>query len=278
MKMSKRFVLGDVHGNFKGLKQVLERSNFDYDNDTLISLGDICDGYSQVYECVEELINIKELVVCKGNHCDWFLQWLESGIHPVKWSQGGYGTATSYLRQIDKEGELHYIDSRYISGGKIQPTSNGYITSLNPDDVPPLHQQFFRAMHNYYKDDDNNIFVHGGFNRHLLLREQMPYVFYWDRDLFLSALSFKAMDRGELMKGVKEAEFKIKEPCKEVFIGHTATINWKTDKPLHAANVWNLDTGSGGSTGRLTIMDVETKEYWQSDLSGELYKNEKGRW
>ncbi len=33
---------------------------------------------------------------------------------------------------------------------------------------------------------------------------------------------------------------------------------------MKAANVYNLDTGAGG-TGRLTIMEVATKQFWQSD-------------
>lgn len=46
--------------------------------------------------------------------------------------------------------------------------------------------------------------------------------------------------------------------------------------PVKALNVYNLDTG-GGWEGKVTIMDVDTKGYWQSDLVKELYPNEKGR-
>jgi serine/threonine protein phosphatase 1 len=45
---------------------------------------------------------------------------------------------------------------------------------------------------------------------------------------------------------------------------------------MKAANIWNLDTGAGYN-GKLTIMDIKTKEYWQSDLVTELYKDKKGR-
>ena len=38
--MSRTLVIGDLHGNYLGFKQALERCNFDYNNDTLISLGD----------------------------------------------------------------------------------------------------------------------------------------------------------------------------------------------------------------------------------------------
>jgi len=36
---------------------------------------------------------------------------------------------------------------------------------------------------------------------------------------------------------------------------------------MKAANIYNLDTGAG-HTGRLSIMDVDTKEFWQSDVVG----------
>lgn len=69
--MNKTFCCGDIHGNYKALKQVLEKSNFDYDNDTLISLGDIVDGWSDTYKCVEELLKIKNRIDIKGNHIIW---------------------------------------------------------------------------------------------------------------------------------------------------------------------------------------------------------------
>ncbi len=39
------FVLGDVHGAARALKQVLERSSFDYSADRLVCLGDVADGW-----------------------------------------------------------------------------------------------------------------------------------------------------------------------------------------------------------------------------------------
>jgi len=43
--------------------------------------------------------------------------------------------------------------------------------------------------------------------------------------------------------------------------------------PGQSRGVWNLDTGAGMS-GKLTVMDIDTKEYWQSDLVTELYPEE----
>jgi serine/threonine protein phosphatase 1 len=86
---------------------------------------------------------------------------------------------------------------------------------------------------------------------------------------------------------------------KEIFIGHTSTTTLTqnqvrlitkemsaeeieemtmttVDFPVNNANLWNLDTG-GGWGGKLTIMNVDTKEYWQSDTVSDLYPGIKGR-
>lgn len=253
--MGRTFVIADIHGAYRALKQVLERSEFNYDEDTLIQLGDIADGWPEVFEVVEELMKVKNLIEIKGNHDDWFREYIEKGIHPVKWKMGGVGTARSYLRQIDKEDLIHQ-------------NGDGYTIALNPDDIPPLHQQFFKTQHLYYVDDKNRLFIHGGFDRNQNLKEQAEYIYYWDRNLWDQAKSVKGSDK-----------LKTEDNFTKIFIGHTHVDDWRNPeaKPQFEGNlVWNLDTGAGWS-GKLTIMDVDTEKYWQSDFVGDLYPNEKGR-
>lgn len=267
-KKGKVWCLGDAHGGNKALLQCLERSNFNRETDTLIQLGDVVDGWNEVYECVETLLSIPNLISIKGNHDDWFYQFLSTSQHPVSWAQGGGGTLASYCKHLDK----NYLQ-RY--------GSEGYSTDLLDSDVPRTHYEFFRKQLRYYKDEQNNIFVHGGFNRHELLSEQShDDVFWWDRDLWMQALSVKQMKDGfenllEINKFVPQ--LKIKEPHKEIFIGHTTTQSWKQTTPMNACNIWNLDTGAGWGKGKLTIMDIETKEYFQSDPLSDLYPGERGR-
>jgi len=45
---------------------------------------------------------------------------------------------------------------------------------------------------------------------------------------------------------------------------------------MNGANVWNIDTGAAFK-GRLSIMDIHTKQFWQSDRLTDLYPGEKGR-
>lgn len=269
--MGKRFVMGDIHGNYKGLKQVLERSNFNIEEDTLVQLGDIVDRGPNVNKCVETLSKIQNFIGIRGNHDERFDQWLKTGIHPTNWRQGGKQTALSYLKPIGREDMI------------VKSNGRGYLTSLNPGDIPEHHMKIFYQQLDYYIDDDNNLFVHGGFNRHFPFKNQDRNIYLWDRDLWLSAMSFKAMENGSY-------RFRIETDFKHIYIGHTSTTAWKgyeevtkngisikmwghITTPITVANITNMDTGSGNVKGKLTIMNIDTKEIFQSDLVGDLYPN-----
>jgi serine/threonine protein phosphatase 1 len=264
IKLMRKLVIGDIHGNYKGLIQALERSGFDYDLDTLISLGDVVDGHSESYEVVEELLKIKNLIAIKGNHDDWFNEWIQTGVSPSNWGQGQSATALSYIKR----------DPSYSHITEANVYNIPHL--LKPEDIPASHVEFFGSQLSYMLDENNNLFIHGGFNRHLDLKQQPEYVFWWDRDLWSQALSFKATKPGGLGIGDWKPTFKMHGDFKEVFIGHTSTQFWDEDKPMNAANIWNLDTG-GGWFGKVSIMEVDTKEYWQSDKASELYPEFKGR-
>jgi len=62
----------------------------------------------------------------------------------------------------------------------------------------------------------------------------------------------------------------------EIYIGHTPTTKINQTIPVNKTCIWNVDTGAAFN-GPLTILDIETKEFWQSDLLPSLYPNEKGR-
>lgn len=252
----RRWVIGDVHGNYKGFMQVLERSGFNREEDLLVFLGDIVDGYSDVYQCFEELLTIDNLIFVRGNHDQVFIDWLDKGFHGFHWLHGGEATIDSYARASDRE-------------IKRNPSMGGYLTNLTSIDIPESHKNLLRSSIPYYILD-NMCFVHGGFNRHEFISGQNEDILMWDRDLWQSSLGYKSREDSPY-------KFKIKDNFDRVFIGHTPTISWKKDKPMKSANIWNLDTGGGYSIGKVTIMNIDTEEYFQSDLGKELYKNEGGR-
>jgi serine/threonine protein phosphatase 1 len=107
VKLEKRiFVMGDIHGAHEALLQCLKRSSFNYEADTLIQLGDVVDRNPDVFECVEELLKIKNLIAIKGNHDVWFQQFLDTDYHPQSWNHGGLATLESYLKQCQPNGKI----------------------------------------------------------------------------------------------------------------------------------------------------------------------------
>ncbi|AZA52687.1 metallophosphoesterase family protein [Chryseobacterium sp. G0201] len=241
--MKRTLVIGDIHGGLKALQQVFERANVT-ENDKLIFLGDYVDGWSESSQIIQFLIELSEKQECifiKGNHDAWTEDWLSLGGDPDVWlSNGGKSTVESYADYA-----LEELDR---------------------------HLEFFQRMKNYYVDEENRLFIHAGYSSmHGPEKEVYSSNYRWDRTLWETAV---AMDK----KLSKNSNLYPKRFLlyNEIFIGHTPTLHLGMKTPIHKANIWNLDTGAA-FTGNLSIMDVDTKEFWQSDPLPSLYPNEKGR-
>jgi len=229
----KKYLIGDIHGHLDKLLACLESVNFDYENDQLIQIGDVVDRGPDSYLCVEELLKIKNLVAIRGNHDATFRDSIIAGDLDtnILYTQGGAETKESYYKYCSKD------------------EKGGIIISSN-------HVKFFiKKQQNYYIDSDRNLFVHGGFNRHKLLKGQSEQVFNWDRDLFLAYLSYLSMKDNTHL-------FKVKEKVSHIFIGHTPTTCFDSSIPLIFPLITNCDTGCG-KDGLLTIMNLNNGEYKQ---------------
>ena len=134
------------------------------------------------------------------------------------------------------------------------------------------HLEFLETLENYYIDEENRLFIHAGFtNINGVDYEYFPKLFYWDRTLWETALAMdKTLQLDDLFYPKRLTLYK------EIYIGHTPVSRIGKATPVQMANVWNIDT-SAAFEGPLTIMDVDTKEFWQSEPLHHLYPNEKGR-
>lgn len=241
--MSNTYVIGDIHGGLKALKQVLIRAGITTD-DVLIFLGDYVDGWSETPAVIDFLIQLASTHTCifmQGNHEEMLLKWLRKEDDDELWRfHGGEVTVQAY-RDIPEESVKRHID-------------------------------FLEQLREYYVDDHNRLFVHAGFT-HLkgVSFEYFRGMFWWDRTLWETAM---AVD-GNLDENNIRYPQRLKL-YREIFVGHTPVIRFGASTPLNFANVWNVDTGAA-FTGKLSILNVGTKEYWQSDALPDLYPDEKGR-
>ncbi|MEO6667984.1 MAG: metallophosphoesterase [Ferruginibacter sp.] len=117
---------------------------------------------------------------------------------------------------------------------------------------PAVHKEFYSRQVPYYVDADNNCFVHGGFNRKFKIAEQDMESLAWDRELV-----------NQMMSAAPGEKLKTADNFNHIYIGHTPTIYWHEHKPITRAGITNVDTGAGKG-GRLTIMDIDSQQFWQS--------------
>lgn len=148
MEKVRTFVIGDIHGAWRALVQCLERAQFDYQYDQLICLGDVCDGWPETKQAINELLKIKNLVYILGNHDYWTREWMKYGLADEIWlKQGGKATVESYNNTPDQ-----------------------------------THLAFLEAALPYFILD-GALFVHAGINPNQPMEQQGIDMFLWDRNL-----------------------------------------------------------------------------------------------
>jgi serine/threonine protein phosphatase 1 len=237
------YVIGDIHGGLRGLKELIEQAK-PTKEDTLIFLGDYVDGWSESAQVIDYLMELEKLhntIFILGNHDVYCLEWLKTGNAKPTWlNHGGVATMKSYLN-IEEERKLELIN-------------------------------FYERLKNFYVDSNNNLFIHAGFtSMHGPEQEFHPSMYNWDRTLWEMAVT---MDK--LIKKDSKLFPKRLLLYNEIYIGHTPTLNYDIEVPMQGCNVWNIDTGAGFH-GKLTMLNIHTKAFYQSEFLQKLYPDEKGR-
>jgi serine/threonine protein phosphatase 1 len=236
-------VIGDIHGGLRALHQILQRAHVT-PADKLIFLGDYVDGWSQSPQVIDLLIAMKtthNIICIRGNHDELLLDWLKDSKDNLLWyNHGGEATVTAYAK-VDLETKKKHIE-------------------------------FLQSLENYHLDAANRLFIHAGFtNMNGVAYEYFPKLFYWDRTLWETALALDPkMETTDLYYPKRFTLYK------EIYIGHTPVSRINKTIPVQKACVWNIDTGAAFK-GPLTILDIDSKEFWQSESLNQLYFDEKGR-
>lgn len=236
-------VIGDIHGGLRAIQQAFDRAGVTT-ADTLIFLGDYVDGWSEAPQVLDLLIQLEQSHHCvfiRGNHDALLYEWLQGNDDNLLWyKHGGEATVNAY-RSI-------------------------------PDTIKDEHARFLERLENFYLDAKNRLFVHAGFtNLNGVAYEYFPKMFFWERTLWETALA--------LNPNLKRSDPSFPKRFTlyhEIYIGHTPVTRIGQTVPANRDCVWNVDTGAAFK-GPLTVMDVDTKAFWQSDPLPELYPGEKGR-
>jgi serine/threonine protein phosphatase 1 len=153
--MEKRlFAIGDIHGCFDSLRELVEHKINIGKSDKLVFLGDYIDRGDQSREVIDYIIGLKDkdfdITTLIGNHESMLLETLLNEDFLPEWIRnGGSATLKSFGIKSLKQLGQSYID-------------------------------FFKALQ-YYCLIDNFLFVHAGFNDNISNPLEDKYHMIWSR-------------------------------------------------------------------------------------------------
>jgi len=223
-------------------------------------IGDIHGAYKALVQCFDRssFDPRHDLLICLGDICD---SWPD--VDKVFETLLGVKNLVMLLGNHDSWALEWFLTGR---AQEIWTYQGGDATIRSyKKDIPVTHIELLKNAELYYVLD-NKIFVHGGFFPDKDIRLQDKHVFIWDRSLIKKALNHYF--NGEDIHLTR---------YDEVFVGHTPTINFNEDTPIKACEIYLMDTGAGWPGGKLTIMNIDTKEFFSSDGVSLLYSGFTGR-
>ena len=148
------FAIGDIHGCFDSLRELIENKIAIRKSDRLVFLGDYIDRGNQSREVIDYIIELKnkdfDIVALIGNHESMLLDALDNDMFLPEWFQNG-GSETMRSFGINS---LKQLDQVYID--------------------------FFKGLQFYYFLNDF-LFVHAGFNDRISNPFDDKYHMIWSR-------------------------------------------------------------------------------------------------
>ncbi len=159
--MGKIFAIGDIHGSFDRLQDLMQKIPIDFTNDTLVFIGDYIDRGPASVEVVDYLLDLKKrvpgIIFLKGNHEDMLEKYLDGTDRFTYLLNGGQNTLDSYLSKTDRSDSFP---------------------------IPTDHIEFFKSLRLYY-ETEAYIFVHAGLRPKVPLASQETEDLLWIRDKFI---------------------------------------------------------------------------------------------
>jgi serine/threonine protein phosphatase 1 len=140
-----------------------------------------------------------------------------------------------------------------------QNTINSY-----PDGIPDSHHKILKEAR-YYYELDNKLFVHAGIYPDYAVKDQDASILLWDRSFFRLAINKHKQENCDPLTSYDE-----------VYIGHTPIHRMGHNEPAKYCEVWLMDTGAGWGE-KLSMMDIDTNQIYQSDRVMTLYPEGSGR-
>lgn len=196
MSKQKTVCIGDLHGHYDQMMDLMNKLDIDFKKDTVVFMGDYVDGGPDTKKVLDKLIEFKEQYphwkFLFGNHESLLIDAF-SPTHPIYgnyhlwWNQGGEATLESFKPE----------DATDYEKAIMQPS----------DLITEKYINFIKGLDLYYETKDY-FFVHGGvypnrsiedhkkaikkayplgFHPDLMIEGDIAYEMIWMRDPFIGS-------------------------------------------------------------------------------------------
>ena len=257
--VTRRLIVGDIHASYEKLMDVLEKARFS-SSDVLYSVGDIVDRGDKVTETLDFLMGLDNFRPVLGNHDGWLESYLYTGRIDSSWYMHNGGDVTvNAIKKKDHDWLSHLKswlskfpiirienDAIIVHGGIPNGYNERQISNIAERGRPhPLVKTFsYDDFMDFSQEEE----------------EDYDYLeeFFWDRDYLYSAM-YDAGIKTALLRLQRKA--RPLDTLKTIWIGHTPLQDCRPfiSRKYHLAAI---DTGS--YRGKLTLVDMDSHEYWQS--------------
>lgn len=254
----RRLIVGDIHAHYDMLIKVLGKASFNPAADILYSVGDLLDRGDKPVETIRFLMSLPSFRPVLGNHDAWFESYLSSGIPDPSWIVGNGGRNTLRALSSISDDEIDSIRAWYASfpvvrveddimivhGGIPTVYTDAELCAIasRPRPVPLISRSI--------EEDGDNIWLED---------------FLWDRNYLYSAMDASGWKRGDRKP---ERRLKPLRTKRTLFIGHTQLRPECCPFISEKFHLVAIDTGTGSGLGPLTVMDIDTRQYWQAEADG----------
>lgn len=243
----KNLIIGDIHSSYDRLRNVLEKADFDKNNDNLYSTGDLCDRGRHPVETLKFLMGLPHFLPVAGNHDLWLYDALRSENPDEWWTEHNGGDVTwTALAENDPGFRKKVMD--WIGGFPLVRMSGRHIILhggpgdyRSEQDLCPLSRL---TVADTWLPQDR----YGG----IRLDPRAENV-CWDREYIRQATGGREPYRRPIPPF---------ETTKTIICGHTPL-----NRVFHsdAYHITCIDTGSFVRDGHITVMNIDTGEFFQSD-------------
>lgn len=170
----RKIVIGDIHGCLAKLKMLLDKVDYDENQDLLILLGDFIDRGPDSKGVLEFVMGLKgELITIGGNHDEWLVEWVNTWDGSMDGylsrNVGGTDTLRSFIPSFDPSSSYSRDYAKMVMKSKFAS-----------------HLKILEDTLDYW-EDEHFIYVHAGINPFLSdWRSTSRQEFRWMRDPFLT--------------------------------------------------------------------------------------------